>query len=100
MYYKYIPFVVTLFIAFFSYVMLFKENNRLTKENLELVSHINTQNEQILKQKIDLENYKCDLDSMKEYAINEYKKAFEKTKNDKTCEGKLKHLETILKSYE
>lgn len=73
---------------------------RLQKENIDLNAHIARQNEFIAKQKIDLDNYICDLDSMKEYALNQYKLAFEKTRDDKTCEGKLKHLESILKSYE
>lgn len=98
--YKYLPFVITLITSFLAFVFLFKENAKLTKQNIELNTHINKQNEQIQKQKIDLQNYVCDIESMKEYALQEYQKAFNATKNDKTCEGKLKHLETILQSYE
>ena len=98
--YKYIPFIITMILSIGVFTWLFKENARLSKENIELNTHLNAQNAIIQKQKIELETYTCDIESMKEYAVNEYKKAFAKTKEDKTCEGKLKHLENILKSYE
>ena len=98
--YKYIPFIITTSIAFIVFFFLWFQNERLTKENIELHSIIGKQNEAIQKQKIELESYVCDIETMKEYAVNEYKKAFNATKADKTCEGRLKHLESILKSYE
>ena len=98
--YKYIPFIITTILSIGVFTWLFKENARLTKENIELSTFLDKQNKEIQRQKIELESYTCDIESMKEFAANEYKKAFKATKDDKTCEGKLKHLETILKSYE
>lgn len=76
------------------------ENKKLEAENLALNFSVEAQNRLIKEQEIQIESYVCDIDSMKAYALKEYKRAFNATKNDKTCEGRLKHLETILKSYE
>ena len=68
--------------------------------NLALNFSVETQNRLIKEQELQIQNYVCDIDSMKAYALKEYERAFNATKDDKTCEGRLKHLETILKSYE
>ena len=76
------------------------ENKNLEAENLALNFSVEAQNRLIKEQELQIQNYICDIDSMKAYALSEYQKAFNATKDDKTCEGRLKHLETILKSYE
>ncbi len=76
------------------------ENKKLEAENLALNFSVEAQNRLIKEQELQIQNYVCDIDSMKAYALSEYQKAFNATKDDKTCEGRLKHLETILKSYE
>lgn len=76
------------------------ENKKLEAENLALNFSVEAQNRLIKEQELQIQNYVCDIDSMKAYALSEYQKAFNATKDDKTCEGMLKHLETILKSYE
>lgn len=98
--YKYIPFIVTIVVSLGVFVFLFTENDRLRKEIIILELTTSRQQEEIKRQRIELESYVCDLESMRAYAIKEYERAFAKTKDDKTCEGKLKHLENILKSYE
>lgn len=89
---------ISILIACLIYYMI--DNTKLKNENMKLNVSLQTQNKTIQQQKIELENYVCDIDSMKAYALKEYQKAFNKTKNDTTCEGKVKHLENILKSYE
>lgn len=76
------------------------ENSKLKHQNTMLNINLQQQNKMVEKQKIELENYVCDIDSMKAQALKKYQKEFNQTKNDTTCEGKLKHLENILKSYE
>lgn len=76
------------------------ENNRLYKTNAQLTINIENQNKTIKAQRLELESYVCDIESMKAYALKEYQKAFKQTKDDTTCEGRIKHLENILKSYE
>lgn len=90
--------MVAFLLGILGYFML--ENTKLKQHILKLNVSIEMQNKTIKEQKIELENYICDIDSMKAYALKEYEKAFEQTKDDKTCEGRVKHLENILKSYE
>lgn len=75
-------------------------NGKLKHENTLLNLSLQQQNKMIEKQKIELENYVCDIDSIKAQTLKKYQKEFNQTKNDTTCEGKVKHLENILKSYE
>lgn len=98
--YKYLPFLICVIAILGAFAFLFSENDRLRKANITLESTISRQNKEIQAQKLELESYVCDIESMKEFAIREYERAFEKTKHDKTCEGRIKHLENILKSYE
>lgn len=76
------------------------ENNKLYKINTDLKTNLEKQNKVIKEQQLELESYICDLDTMKAYALKEYQKAFKQTQDDTTCEGRIKHLESILKSYE
>ena len=76
------------------------ENKKLEAQNLSLNLSVEAQNRLIKEQELQIKHYVCDIDSMKAYALKEYERAFHATKDDKTCEGRLKHLETILKSYE
>lgn len=87
-------------IFLFIIVYLVIENKKLEVENLALNFSVEAQNRLIKEQELQIQNYVCDIDSMKAYALKEYERAFNATKDDKTCEGRLKHLETILKSYE
>lgn len=98
--YKYLPFIITCIVAFIVFFFLVTENQRLMAENVMLETTINKQNKEIEAQKLELKNYVCDLETMKDFALREYERAFSKTKNDKTCEGRLRHLEAILQSYE
>lgn len=97
---KMIIFFVTVLFLIGAFGYLLFQNITLMQEKIHLEFVIKEQNAHIKRQELDLQNYICDLETMQDYAHAQYKRAFEKTKDDSTCEAKLLHLENILQSYE
>lgn len=95
-----IIFLLAMLFVLGAFAYLLFQNVSLMQENIHLEFVIKEQNAHIKRQELDLENYVCDLESMQDFAYSQYKRAFAQTKDDSTCEAKLQHLESILKSYE
>ena len=90
-----IVFMIVFMFSLGSNFYLINQNSKLkylTKINNE---KINLQNETIKQMSLDSEKYKCSLDDLENYTKEKYKK-IKYSKDDESCEAKLKDIEASL----